>query len=358
MTTIYIVSNHGTLAKRGDTLQLLRDGAVAKTIFPFKTEQLVISGNIEVTAQAMRLLMRHRIDTVFIGRNGRFAGKLLFEGGKNVFQRKKQYENLDKAEFVLAFCKAIVGGKLRNQLGFMQRLGRRIQELPDQVAAVARMKNLQQSLAEASSVESIRGIEGMAAKTYFSVYRHAIHCEWTRFTTRSMNPPLDPINAVLSFLYTLILYRVDAAIETAGLDGYVGYLHALDYGKKTLAFDLMEEFRTPLADTLTTGLFNMGTLQQDDFRSHDFRQESDEFPSCAVAEGEEAGQLPGRKGILLIEEGLGKVIAAFEKKLDSPVFYPPIDRSIPYREIFDHQVRHFRRFLMGEENTYKSFVPR
>ena len=353
MATIYIVSDYGVLVKRGETLQLIKDGTVLKTIFPFRTEQLVISGKVELTSQALRLLMFHQIDTVFIGKNGKYAGKLLFEKGKNVFQRRKQYQNLENPDFCVSFSRSIVAGKLRNQLNFIQRLGRRHQRSDAYQSAVSQIKQLQSSLEQADSIQTIRGLEGMVAKTYFSVYRNAIQCDWTQFTKRSMNPPLDPVNAVLSFLYTLILYRVDAAIEVAGLDGYVGYLHALDYGKKTLAFDLMEEYRTALSDALTTGLFNMGTLQPEDFRTVDFSQDDVEFPydPSEPLHGENLE----KPGVLLTKEGLAKVINTFEKKMETSFNYPPLSRKILYRDLFDAQIKHFRRVIMGEEAEYKPY---
>ena len=121
MSIIYVVSDYGRLIKKGDVLQLRKGDDLLKTIFPFKTEQLVIIGRIEITSAAINLLMRHQIDTVFLHRNGRFNGKFAFASGKNVFLRQKQFKSIEDDAFTLEFARCVVRGKLRNQLTFMQR---------------------------------------------------------------------------------------------------------------------------------------------------------------------------------------------------------------------------------------------
>ncbi|MCK4501530.1 MAG: CRISPR-associated endonuclease Cas1 [Desulfuromonadales bacterium] len=121
MSIIYVVSDYGRLVKKGDVLLLRKGDDLLKTIFPFKTEQLVIIGRIEITSAAINLLMRHQIDTVFLHRNGKFNGKFAFASGKNVFLRQKQINSIEDDSFTLEFARCVVRGKLRNQLTFMQR---------------------------------------------------------------------------------------------------------------------------------------------------------------------------------------------------------------------------------------------
>jgi CRISPR-associated protein Cas1 len=360
MAAIYIVSENGKLQKKGETLQLTHPDGTLTTIFPFKTEQLVILGSVEITGGALRTLMRHGIDTVFLSTNGKFQGKLVFQENKNVFLRQKQFKQLDSFAFRFQLAKAIVDGKLRNQLSFMQRITRRDEKKSFLNQTIENMKRTIQKVSEATDVSSLRGFEGIGAKYFFSVFRENIHQDWAVFKGRSMNPPEDNVNAVLSFLYTLILNRVDGAIEEEGLDPYVGYYHELDYGKRTLAFDLIEEYRTPLADTLCCALFNLGVLQSDDFREVVFSSESDEFPlSTETTTTEEESKsviYQEKKGILLTKEGLKKVITQFEKKLETQLFYNPQAKHLSYRRIIREQVRHFRRVLVGEEREYKPLV--
>ncbi|MCX7786405.1 MAG: CRISPR-associated endonuclease Cas1 [Spirochaetes bacterium] len=361
MATIYIVSENGKLQKKGDTLQLTHHDGTISTIFPFKTEQLVILGSVEITGGALRTLMRHGIETIFLSSNGKFQGKLVFQEHKNVFLRQKQFRLLDSHDFRSAISQAIVEGKLKNQLSFMQRITRRDEKRSFLNQVIENMKRNIQKVSETKDLASLRGLEGIGAKYFFSVFRENIIPEWAVFNGRSMNPPEDNVNAVLSFLYTLILNRVDASIEEEGLDPYVGYYHELDYGKRTLAFDLMEEYRTPLADTLCCALFNLGVLSQDDFREVVFSSESEEFPLATEispsTEGEEQPVVyQEKKGVLLTKEGLKKVIAQFEKKLETQLFYTPLSKHLSYKRIIREQVRHFRRVLAGEEREYKPLV--
>jgi len=353
MSIIYVVSDYGRLVKKGDVLQLRKGEDLLKTIFPFKTEQLVIVGRIEITSAAINLLMRHQIDTVFLHRNGRFNGKFAFASGKNVFLRQKQFKSIEDEVFTLEFARCVVRGKLRNQLTFMQRTLRTKDVNEKAAKAVEDLKQTLFSLDKAESVDSVRGYEGLGARLYFSVFQQAVNPQWAVFRGRSMNPPQDNVNAVLSFLYTLIFYRVDAALEGAGLDPYVGYLHKLNYGKQALAFDLVEEFRVPLADTLTVSMFNLGVLAEGNFDDVSFDDDSG-YPK-PLESSDSDNPTPEKRGVLLTKEGLRKVITQFEKKLDTPFFYPPLDNRITYKKIFFEQVKHFRRVLAGEEKNYQPF---
>ena len=355
MSIIYLISDYGRLIKRGEVLQLRKGDDLLKTIFPFKTEQMVVIGRVEITSAAIHLLMRHQIDTVFLHRNGRFNGKFAFATGKNIFLRQKQFKSLEDETFCLDMARAVVNGKLRNQLTFMQRT-MRTKRVDDQAATALReLKQSLRSLGTADNIASIRGYEGYGARNYFSVFRQALKPDWAVFNGRSLNPPQDNVNSVLSFLYTLIFYRVDAALESVGLDPYVGYLHQLNYGKPTLAFDLVEEFRVPLGDMLTVSLFNLGILSPGDFDDCDFSADGD-FPVAPEDEkAMDSEPLPEKRGVLLTKGGLRKVITHFEKKLDTPFFYPPLETRITYKKLFFEQARHFRRILAGEEATYRPF---
>ncbi len=358
MATIYIVSDYGKLVKNGDTLQLKQKDGETR-IFPFKTEQLVVMGNVDVTNSALRLLMHHQVDTVFLGKNGRFNGKIAFKEGKNVFLRQKQFQKLEDYQFRLQFGKSIVKGKLKNQLIFMQRTLRRRELQEKSAEQIEKMKQTIDKIDSAESIETCRGYEGIGAKYFFSIFRQSIIQDWAEFNGRSMHPPRDNVNAVLSFLYTLLLFRIDAAIETEALDPFVGYFHSLDYGKKTLSFDLMEEYRTPIADTLTAALFNLGILNEEDFETVNFTNQSDDYPlESSGDEEEDSPVLTEKTGVLLTKPGIRKVVTQFEKKLEQQMYYKPLLRQISYKQLMREQSKHFKRVLTGEESEYKPIVIR
>ncbi|HDR15228.1 MAG TPA: CRISPR-associated endonuclease Cas1 [Desulfobacteraceae bacterium] len=355
MATVYIISDFGKVVKKGDVLQVKRNDDILKTIFPFRTEQLVIIGKVEITSAAIRFLMHHRIETVFLGRNGRFNGRIDFQTGKNVFLRRRQYELLGDNLFRLRFARAVINAKVRNQLSFVQRIARRNYSNANVNQVVSSLKSALRKIELCDNFDSLRGYEGNSARHYFSVFKQALLPEWATFNGRSMHPPLDNVNAVLSLLYTMILFRVDAAVQAKGMDAYAGFYHSLDYGKKSLVFDLMEEYRTPIADTLTVALFNLGVLKPDDFRVEEFAANDDEFPlEHGDLSQEEIASIPEKKvGVLLTPEGLKKVITQFEKKLEDGIFHVPLMKNLTYRQLIDEQADLFKRVVIGQEDGYK-----
>ncbi|RKX80198.1 MAG: CRISPR-associated endonuclease Cas1 [Spirochaetes bacterium] len=359
MSTIYIVSDYGKLIKKNKTLQLTSNDGTTTIIFPYKTDQLVVMGSIEITGPALKLLMRYNIDTVFLGKNGKYNGKIAFQESKNVFLRQKQFKMLEDRDFVLDFSKSVVRAKLKNQLTFMQRIHRRRENAKQLHKTILNMKLNLERVEEAGSAEQLRGIEGLGARYFFSLFRENIIQDWAVFKGRSMHPPEDNVNAVLSFLYTLLFFRVDGAIESEGLDSFVGYFHSLDYGKRTLSFDLMEEFRTPLADTLCCSLFNLAILEENDFEEVVFSVDDIDYPLEDDGEeekGEGSVLYQEKKGVLLTKKGLRKALKQFEKKLEDQYYYQPLKRQISYKKLIREQVKHFKRVLNGEEKMYKPMV--
>jgi CRISPR-associated protein Cas1 len=184
----------------------------------------------------------------------------------------------------------------------------------------------------AQSLPDLLGIEGQMAKRYFSVFRGSFDDSWT-FNKRTRRPPKDPVNALLSLGYTFLGYAVMAALESVGLDPYLGYFHAEAYGRPALALDLVEEFRTPIVDSLVLMLINRGTLQQDDF------QESSD-------------------GVFLTTPGLRTFLSKFSQRLDSTVTPREIGRSVSYRKLLEVQARKLAHVLQGKTEEYQPFKAR
>jgi CRISPR-associated protein Cas1 len=231
-----------------------------------------------------------------------------------VFLRKKQYALSDDETQALPIAKSIVQAKIRNELSFIQRIKRKKENNDNILQTVNCIKNIVTKIKEAQSISQLRGYEGHAAREYFSAFRQNLIPDWADFPNRSKNPPLTNVNAVLGFLYTLLMYRVETAVEIAGLDPMAGFFHQMEYGKNTLVFDLMEEFRTPIADTLCCALFNRGVVSPDDF----------------INDG---------PAVLLSQGALKKVISSFEQKLAKKCFYPALAAELPLGEIIIEQVK-------------------
>lgn len=361
MAVIYITSHKGKLVKNSETLQYICYDGTTTTIFPFKTEQLIILGEMSISGGALRLLMKYKIETVFLSSNGQYNSKLVFQDGKNILIRKKQFLLTEEKDKVLDFARSIVTGKVKNQLAFIKRISRAANP---RLSLSVEMKNKTvtaidtqlHKIPTTTSVDSLRGVEGVCARNYFSVFKYNIIQDWAVFNGRSRNPPEDNVNAVLSFLYTLLYYRVDSAIVSAGLDPFAGMFHVMDYGKHSLAFDLMEEFRVPLCDTTTCALFNLGILDKADFRTIEFSDSGFEVTVDGDQSTETEAVNPDKKGVLLTQKGISKVVTQFEKKLDTKLFYEPLQKQLSYGRIINEQSLHFKRFVTGEEVAYKPLI--
>jgi CRISP-associated protein Cas1 len=206
------------------------------------------------------------------------------------------------------------------------------------------------------------------------------------FTKRTRRPPTDPVNSVLSLIYTFLMNRVYSAVRIAGLDPYPGILHSIDYGRYSLVLDLMEEFRPIIADTLTLSLFNLKILQENDFRIEKPLQEtsqnetSQETPDVTQdpigmitgnedeikcfdipeqrmeAQNEISEQHPGKYPVKLNSDSFGKVVESFEKKLTTTFFYPIAERHLSYSDAIIFQANLFRKVIEGEVDVYQPLL--
>ena len=358
MASIYILSDHGKLTKKDETIVFVQPDETRTILFPFKTKQLVIMGNVSISGDALRLLTKYKIPTTFLSSNGRFNGRLTFGDGKNVFLRQKQYRILDDKKQSLEIARSIVVGKIKNQISFMQRIKRKNGSTEHVVLdSITAIKNTLDNAQKTDDIEKLRGFEGIAARQYFAVFGYNIQCDWAEFKTRSKNPPRSNVNAVLSFLYTLLMYRVESALETQGLDVCCGNLHAINYGKQALVFDLMEEFRSAIADSVCCALFNLGTLNQEDFEIKKFSEDDADYPleNGQTGEGKDENSEEEINAVLLTKVGIKKVIAAFENKMDTLILYQPTGKKISYQKIIYEQAEHYKRVITGEETEYKAY---
>jgi len=378
---VYVKTQGARIVKEGRHLLVKKGDARYHTLFTYKLKQLLLFGNIEVTHSAMIQLMRYNIDTVFLTQYGRYLGRLASPESKNVFLHKRQYHLLDDSVFGLRLVQAIVAGKNSNMATLLMRI-KRSRNKPEAGIKARQIQNLMPQLANAKNINSVRGYEGRASAIYFEGFRCGF-VENMGFFRRVRRPPTDPVNSVLSLLYTFLMNRVYAAVRIAGLDPYPGFLHSIDYGRYSLVLDLMEEFRTIIADTLTLSLFNLKILQKEDFRIEAPVNEpatvsaaantpditADPIGRISMDETDvENFDLPeqrmetlpetiapttGKYPVKLHREAFQRVIEAFEKKLTTRFFYPPAQRNLTYQDAIIFQAGHFRKVLEGEVDVYQ-----
>lgn len=350
MSVVYIVSSNGKLNKENQVLHYSDYKGNTTKILPDKVDQIVVVGAMEITGQALLLIMNKQINVTFFHKNGRYEGRLIYQDSKNTLLRHAQHQMLDNKEFTASLAKDIVRGKLHNQYLFLQRMSRKFPELRCFKEGIKAFSSIREELERTYVLEEIRGCEGMGAKIYFDLFGNNITAKWTSFSCRTKNPPLDPVNSVLSFIYTVLASRIERYINEEGLDSSVGSLHALTYGRKSLVFDLIEEFRTPIADTLTCSLFNMGVLSPSDFQI----VSTSEINDPETEQTEQFVEL--EDAVLLTEEGMKKVLAQLERKLSDEHMYPLKDRLYTYDRILHEQVKQYKQVIAGFLTHYQPMV--
>lgn len=385
---VHVTTQGSRIVREGRHLVVRKDNDICHTLFIHKLEQLVIYGNVILTPQAMKLLFREGIDTVFLSMDGRYVGRLSAAEPKNVFLRRRQFEVASDEKLCLPIACRLVRGKLLNMSTVLQRIWRTREDKGARQKA-EEIRTLIPRLDVCERLDTLRGIEGQGSALYFSAFGKGLDKDYG-FRRRVRRPPTDPVNAVLSLLYTFLINRAYAAVRVAGLDPYAGVLHALDYGRQSLPLDLVEEFRAVIADTLTLSLFNLGVLKEGDF----YRMEPSE-PMPAVEDREEglidhavadpfggmnlgAGDedmfdLPpqridtsveqeeardGKVAVRLYPPAFIRVVKGFEKKMNTEFFHPFAGKKTTYAEAMVFQARLYRRVIEGELAEYEPLLLR
>ena len=264
METLYVVEQGAYLKKDGNALKIVKQGSIIETIPVQGLQKLILSGYVSLTGSVMDFLIKNRIETVFVTPTGRFRARLMVDAHKHVALRKAQYMKLDNDRFCVETMTILVKGKLENMARFLLR---RAGDYKDDSlrTAVAGLKALCRNLDTDFSKETIRGIEGAGTRIYFSTFNRLIKNPDFEFKGRNRRPPKDPVNALLSFVYTLLTNEVLSAIKICGMDPYMGSLHEISYGRPSLACDLVEEYRCDLGDRLVLSLINRKMVNPDDF---------------------------------------------------------------------------------------------
>lgn len=382
---VYITVQGSKILREGKRLIVKKGTDIHHTIFIHKLEQLILCGKISLTPPAISLLFKEGIDTVFLRSDGRYIGRLGLEEPKNVFLRRLQFLLCQEPEFCLPAAKAMITGKLANMATLLMRI-RRTRRAKSAGEAAQRIRDTLAGLRRAKDLDSLRGYEGQASAVYFRSLQSGFKRDWG-FRKRIRRPPTDPVNAVLSRLYTFLINRVYAAVRIAGLDPYPGVLHSLEYGRFSLVLDLAEEFRPILADSLALAFFNLEILQEKDFhvisqsKSTLIKPEEDkisklcqdhfgsindnlicetsdlECPQITNVTPEEMFR-NGKPSVKLRPAAFRKVIEGFERKLSTEFHYSASNENITYSKALVMQARQFRRLIEGEIVEYRPLLLR
>jgi len=262
---LYVTEQGAVLRKAGDRFLIEKDDEVTLDLPYHKLECVLLFGNIQVTTQAMAELLEKGVSLSLFSRQGMYRGSLLPARGKNIELRLAQFERYHDRGRALATARAVVAGKIANALTV---LGRYREKNEVTAEFEERRKGLEAAVEKAGTapdIATLDGTEGAAARAYFTSLMEFNRSEMT-WPGRQKHPSTDPLNALLSLTYTLVMHELTALLEGVGLDPYLGYLHQIDYGRPSLALDLVEAFRHPLADRLVLMLVNKRVLGPEDFR--------------------------------------------------------------------------------------------
>lgn len=335
LETLYVTTPESYLFERNGNICISIGGAEKAAIPISQVDSIVLFGKNTLSTALMAFCSKNDVAITFLSENGNFLGRVCGPVSGNVLLRKRQYESLTDPAFVNRFVEDLLFCKIRNSKSVLMRHARSTTDEAARrsvTAAAAALTDIAKRLDDCADVDSMRGVEGAAASVYFSCFDELLSSpKGYRFETRSRRPPLNEVNAVLSFLYTLLAHDVRSAMETVGLDPAAGYLHALRPGRSSFALDIMEELRAPLCDRLVISMFNKDQFQPRDFIA-DFG------------------------AIYLSDKGRRKVLEQWRSRKRETIQHPFLKEKIPIGMIPYAQSMLFARVLRGDLDRYPPFV--
>lgn len=349
MSTLYVTEQGVQIHKQGQRLLVKQGNDVLQDIPMIKIDRLVLMGRgVSITTPALYALTRNNVDVLYLTGRGGFVSRLVGREHKHSRLRHAQALSVTDPARALEMGKNITRGKINNQRVLVQR---HAEGAGWAERALGSMDQMLRRLDSAGDLDEVRGLEGMAARDYFGLLRRLIHPPrdgktWG-FDRREYYPPPDPVNAMLSFGYTLLLNDLIAACQIAGLDPDLGFFHAIDYGKPSMALDLEEEFRPIIVDSIVLMAVNRPLFGLGDFEIGQARAQED--PTA------DAGP---RIPVLLREEARKRFISLYETRIGEQIFYPPLGETTSYRRIFLLQAYHISRVILGEDADYAPLMVR
>jgi CRISPR-associated protein Cas1 len=337
LNTLYVTTQKAYLARDGEAVAV-RIESETKLRVPIHTlSSIVCFGNVSCSPFLMGLCGESGVALAFLTEHGRFLARVQGPVSGNVLLRREQYRWADREERAASVARAVVTGKLANCRTVVQRAirdnpgGARVGELEH---AALRLGKLVGTVASTPGLEEIRGYEGDAARVYFGVFDHLITAskEEFFFRGRSRRPPTDNMNALLSFIYMLLVQDSVAALEAVGLDPAVGYLHRDRPGRPSLGLDLMEELRPVVADRLALSLVNRRQVHGSGFRKT------------------EGG------GVAMDDATRKEVLVAYQKRKQEEILHPFLQEKVAFGLTPHVQAMVLARFVRGDLDGYPPFL--
>jgi len=337
LNTLFVTTQGAYLSKEGETVAVKINDEIALRVPVHTLGGIVCFGQVSCSPFLMGFCAENQVAVSFLTENGRFLAKVQGPVSGNVLLRREQYRRADDLKTSSQISRAMLTGKIANCRAVLQRSLRDHAEKIDAVAMSRASQVLSNSLRRLQSdhdLDTVRGIEGESANAYFEVFDHLITAQKNDFFfhERNRRPPLDRVNCLLSFLYTLLMHDVRSGLESVGLDPAVGFLHRDRPGRYGLALDLMEEFRPFIADRLTLSLINLSQVQAKGF------------------EKKESG------AIWMDDDTRKTVIVAYQKRKQEEIEHPFLKEKVAIGLLPYTQALLMARYLRGDTDNYPPFI--
>ena len=336
LNTLYVTTPEAYLSKDGLNVVVSVEKEELFRIPILNIENIVTFGYMGASPGLMKLCMDNNVSLSFMTPQGRFIGRVQGATRGNVLLRKKQYFLSEDENVALHLAKLFITGKVFNSRSILQRYIRDNGADEEVENAVKQLDWRKKRIILAENIDILRGEEGNAANTYFDVFDHLIlhQKEDFPFNGRSRRPPKDEVNAMLSFVYTLIANDMAAALESVGLDPYVGFMHTLRPGRISLALDMMEELRAYLGDRLVLSMINRKQVTKKDF----------------IRQGDES--------FVMTDDCRKELLTTWQKRKKEMIEHPYLKEKIPSGLLPYAQAMLLARFLREDLDDYPVFLMR
>lgn len=334
LNTLYIFTQGTYLHQDGNNVVLKLDNNIIGRLPIHTLESIVCFGNVLCTPFVLELCSRNHVHVTFLSQNGKFLARIHGEIHGNVLLRVEQMNARQNKTSNLEIAKNFISGKIFNSRSLLHRRLRDHGEDEKCRDAVNQLAKLLKRIPDIADIEELRGNEGAAALAYFNAFNACILTQKDdfSFSGRNKRPPRDNINAMLSYLYTLLAHDCCAALESVGLDPQIGFLHSLRPGRDSLALDLMEEFRAPFADRLALSMINLKQITKKDFRTS------------------ESG------AIEMIDEARRLVVTSWQNRKKDIITHPFTQEKIEIGLLPFVQSQLLARHLRGDMDAYVPFL--
>lgn len=335
--TLYVMTPDIYLATAGENVVLKKDGDTLGRYPLHNIQDIVTFAYSGISPKLLERCMEQGIGIAFMTSHGRLISRMQGRSQGNILLRREQYRLCDDTERALAVAKHVITAKIYNEKWTLERYIRQYSERLD----TSRLKSVSNTLTaytkqctSSANMAHLRGIEGVAQSEYFSVFDDMIlnQKESFQFTIRSRRPPLDRVNALLSFMYSVLANDVASALESVGLDAYAGVMHVDRPGRISFALDLLEELRSPLVDRFVLSLINRKVVN-----SKDFSEESN-------------------GAVLMNDDARRTVVAKWQERKKETLVHPFLEEKIPWGLVPFVQALLYARFLRGDLDAYPPFM--